>query len=50
MFVKIGIRMNQWINKNKSKLDIDEILDKINQVGIENLTKEELEFLNNYNK
>ena len=38
------------INKNKSKLDIDEILDKINQVGIENLTKEELEFLNNYNK
>lgn len=38
------------INKNKVKLDIDEILDKINQVGIENLTKEELDFLNNYNK
>jgi len=38
------------INKNKSKLDLDEILDKISQVGIENLTKEELDFLNNYNK
>ena len=38
------------INKNNTKLDIDEILDKINRVGIENLTKEELDFLNNYNQ
>lgn len=38
------------IKKNNTKLDIDEILDKINRVGIENLTKEELDFLNNYNQ
>ena len=38
------------INKNNNKLDIDDILDKINKVGIENLTEEEKEFLNNYNK
>ena len=38
------------INKNSTKLDIDDILDKINKVGIENLTKEEKDFLNNYNK
>jgi hypothetical protein len=38
------------INKNNDKFDIDEILDKINQVGIENLTKEEKDFLNNYNQ
>ena len=38
------------INKNNTKLDIDDILDKINKVGIENLTEEEKEFLNNYNK
>ena len=30
--------------------NIDDILDKINKVGIENLTEEEKEFLNNYNK
>ena len=38
------------VNKNNRKLDIDDILDKINKVGIENLTEEEKEFLNNYNK
>lgn len=38
------------INKNNNKFDIDEILDKINRVGIENLTKEERDFLNNYNQ
>jgi hypothetical protein len=38
------------INKNKNKLDIDDILDKINKVGIDNLTEEEKQFLNNYNK
>lgn len=38
------------IKKNNDSFDIDEILDKINKVGIENLSKEELEFLNNFNK
>jgi hypothetical protein len=42
--------IDKIINKNKYKLDIDDILDKINKVGIENLTKEEKDFLNNYNK
>jgi hypothetical protein len=42
--------IDKIINKNKNKLDIDDILDKINKVGIENLTEEEKEFLNNYNK
>ena len=36
--------------RNKVRFDIDEILDKINKVGIENLTNEEKEFLNNFNK
>ena len=36
--------------KNKVMFDIDEILDKINKVGIENLTNEEKEFLNNFNR
>ena len=36
--------------RNKIRFDIDEILDKINKVGIENLTSEEKEFLNNFNK
>jgi hypothetical protein len=36
--------------RNKVRFDIDEILDKINKVGIENLTSEEKEFLNNFNK
>jgi hypothetical protein len=38
------------VNKNKKRFDIDEILDKISKVGIENLTEEEKQFLNNYNK
>jgi hypothetical protein len=38
------------INSNKNKFDIDEILDKINRVGIENLTKEEIDFLNKYSQ
>lgn len=35
-----------WINNN---LDIDIILDRINEVGIENLTELEKDFLDNYN-
>jgi hypothetical protein len=42
--------IDKIVNMNKSKLDIDEILDKINRVGIENLTEEEKHFLDNYNK
>jgi len=38
------------IKKNSTRLDINEILDRINEVGIDNLTKEEKEFLKNYNK
>ena len=38
------------INNNNNKLDIDDILDRINKVGIKNLTEEEKEFLNKYNK
>jgi hypothetical protein len=37
-------------NENKTKFDIDEILDKISKVGMKNLTPSEIEFLNNYNK
>ncbi len=36
--------------ENDLKLDIDEILDKINKNGLESLSKFELEFLNNYSK
>jgi hypothetical protein len=35
------------INKNKSKLSVDDILDKINKFGKESLTEEELIFLKN---
>ena len=38
------------IKKNNNKFNIDDILDKINRVGIENLTKEEKDFLNNYSQ
>ena len=42
--------IDRILEENSSKFDIDEILDKINKVGIENLTTEEKEFLNNFNK
>lgn len=35
--------------QNQFKFDIDEILDRINSFGIENLTDAEKEFLDNYN-
>lgn len=37
------------INENDSKFDIDYILDRINVVGIDNLTQDEKLFLKNYN-
>lgn len=42
--------IDKILRENESKFDIDEILDKINKVGVENLTIEEREFLNNLNK
>lgn len=36
--------------ESENKFEIDEILDKINRVGIDNLTKEEKDFLNKFNK
>lgn len=43
--------INKIINDAEIKnLNIDDILDRINLVGIEKLTNEEKEFLNNYNK
>lgn len=40
--------IDKIINKNSKKLDINDVLDRINEVGIENLTVEEKEFLKNY--
>lgn len=43
--------INKIIEEAEIKsLNIDDILDRINLVGIEKLTNEEKEFLNNYNK
>lgn len=36
------------VRKNEFKFNIDDILDKINKVGIDNLTEEEKKFLQNY--
>ena len=53
--IKNGVKkeesdIEKILKKNKKRFDIDEILDKIGKVGIENLTEEEKQFLNNYNK
>jgi hypothetical protein len=53
--IKNGVKkeesdIEKILKKNKKRFDIDEILDKISKVGIENLTEEEKQFLNNYNK
>lgn len=37
-------------NENENKYNIDDILERITSVGIENLTPDEKEFLDNYNK
>jgi hypothetical protein len=36
-------------NENENKYNIDDILERITSVGIENLTSDEREFLDNYN-
>ncbi len=38
------------IEENEDRLDVDSILDKINKVGIEKITKEELDFLKSQSK
>ena len=53
--IKNGVKkeesdIEKILKKNKKRFDIDEILDKISKVGIQNLTEEEKQFLNNYNK
>jgi len=53
--IKNGVKkeesdIEKILKKNKKRFDIDEILDKISKVGIKNLTEEEKQFLNNYNK
>lgn len=53
--IKNGVKkeesdIEKILKNNKKRFDIDEILDKIGKVGIENLTEEEKQFLNNYNK
>jgi hypothetical protein len=37
-------------NENENKFDTDEILDKINKFGMESLSNEELNYLNNQSK
>ena len=41
--------IDKMINEDEIDFDIDYILDRISEVGIENLTPDEKEFLDNYN-
>jgi hypothetical protein len=41
--------IDKMINEDEIDFDIDYILDRISEVGIDNLTPDEKEFLNNYN-
>ncbi len=49
-FTKEVSDIDKIIKDNDVKFDINFILDRISAVGIDNLTKKEREFLNNYNK
>ena len=42
--------MDQIVQENEIKFDVDTILDKISKDGIESISKEEKEFLDNLNK
>ena len=42
--------MDQIVQENEIKFDVDTILDKISKDGIESISKEEKEFLDNVNK
>ena len=48
--IKEKSEIEKIVTENDKKFNIDDILDKINKVGIENLTPEENKFLNNFNK
>ena len=50
MNMSTGSDIDRIIEENEFKFDIDSILDKISQVGIENLSPEERNFLDNFNK
>jgi hypothetical protein len=41
--------IDKMINEDENDFDIDYILDRISEVGIDNLTPDEKEFLDNYN-
>ena len=43
-------KLRKIIEENNEKFDIDSILDKINKVGMEKITKEELDFLKEQSK
>jgi hypothetical protein len=46
--IKTESDIDQIYHENEMKFDIDEILDRINVVGIKNLTQSELKFLKEY--
>ena len=43
------IEYEEKVNQSEIKLDMDSILDRINEIGINSLTKEEKDFLNKNN-
>lgn len=42
--------LEKIVEENEERFDVDDILDKINKVGMERITKEELEFLKSQSK
>jgi hypothetical protein len=50
MNMSSGSDIDRIIEENEYKFDIDSILDRISEVGIENLSPEEKNFLDNFNK
>jgi len=50
MNISSGSDIDRIIEENEYKFDIDSILDRISEVGIENLSPEEKNFLDNFNK
>lgn len=50
IYAPISMEFNNFDSEEEVIYDIDYILDRINVVGIDNLTPDEKKFLNNYNK
>lgn len=46
--IKMDTDEKKYVDLNLETLDIDKILDKINESGIQSLTQEEINFLNNF--